>query len=352
MIVIQPVIDIIRESLAKYDYETVRYGLKKIDHQIGSILKNGLKTEEVNKIIRYLLKKFKRVLYLAVSKKDEDSTIEILIILLKNGIFDPKWKYDKEILELTTNFIIDINNLAMDQRMNIVVRNLTLSFGAISEIAVENNDNIVIDMFFLLEDIFNDSMNRNMDVVVKEAANSMLTLERSVVTNELKPLEPLIILNSIFHFVERAIEDGNDGLVLTLFEKFFDAGSIIIEHKMDIETDYTIDFMEKLRKKTIERGLDVIAGIITLRFGEIFKLGIEYGNDVAIKRSTDTIMDIARMVEKESIITKISLIPSLKNIVKTMEFLKPKYKDKKVIESTIKEINEIITKLEKDIHIS
>ena len=351
--VIQPIIDIIRESLNKYDYETVRDGLKKIDYQIN-IFKTDLKAEEVNRITRYLLKKFKRVLYLAISKKDEDSTIEILIMLLKNGIFDPNWKYDKEILALTTNFIKDINNLAMDQRMNIVVRDLTLSFGAISEIAAKNKDDtIVTDVLFLLENIFNDSMNRNMDVAAKEAANSVVTLEKAVITNELEsfkqPFKLLHILDMGFNFVERAIEEENDGLALSLFKKFFNAGSIVVEHKLDSETKYVIIFMEELRKKAIEKKLNVIEGLITVYFGEIFKLGIKYDNDVAINGSTDAIMDIARTAEKESVITKISLIPSLKNLVKTINFLKPKYKDKYVIESTIKEINEVIDKLEKDI---
>jgi hypothetical protein len=277
-------------------------------------------------------------------------------VLFKNGIFNPNWvydkenAYDKELLELTTTFIIELSNLAMDQKMDIIVKNLSISLGAISEIAARNEDiKLLSDVLFSIENIFNDSIDRNMDVAAKEAANSMVNLEKAVVIRKLKGLKVLEVLSILRNFVEKVIDKGDDVLASSLFKKFSDAVNVIVEHKWDVETVYAIIFMEELRKKAIEKDLNIVAALIITHFGKIMGLGLEYSNDIAIEKSIDAIMDITKKVEEESFITKTALITPLKKIVKVLEVLKSKVDDKKAFEDNIEEINRTIDKLEKDI---
>jgi F0F1-type ATP synthase assembly protein I len=83
---IQPIIDIVRGSLMKYDYETVRYGLRAIGDHTNYIFKNETfeNVEEIN-LSEHLFAHLKRVGKLAASKDDEDSTLEVIINLQKNG---------------------------------------------------------------------------------------------------------------------------------------------------------------------------------------------------------------------------------------------------------------------------
>lgn len=107
---ILPVIDIVRRSLIRYDYETVREVLRAIRGRVNTIFETEtfkakrintkylLKSETTEGEVKYfydidLAKKFDnffaqlaRLGKLSASKKDEDSTKEVIITLCDNGI--------------------------------------------------------------------------------------------------------------------------------------------------------------------------------------------------------------------------------------------------------------------------
>ncbi len=83
---ILPVIDIVRGALMKYDYETVREGLKAISDRTISILKNRtLKGIEEEQITRHTFSHITRVGRMAASKKDDESTRVIITNLYDIG---------------------------------------------------------------------------------------------------------------------------------------------------------------------------------------------------------------------------------------------------------------------------
>lgn len=84
---LQPIIDIIRSSLMKYDYETVRAGLRIIGERTNLIFNNEiLKTEEETEISKHIFSHLNRFGKLVVSRKDEDSTMEVLKIVYEIGV--------------------------------------------------------------------------------------------------------------------------------------------------------------------------------------------------------------------------------------------------------------------------
>lgn len=79
---LQPIIDIIRSSLMKYDYETARAGLRIIRERTNLIFNNEiLRTEEEAEISEHIFSHLNKVGRLVASRKDEDSTMEVLTIL-------------------------------------------------------------------------------------------------------------------------------------------------------------------------------------------------------------------------------------------------------------------------------
>jgi len=99
---IQPIIDIIRGSLMKYDYETVRYGLKVFEKRIEYILiyeNFNEKNEEI--ISKHIFNHLLRIGKLTANRQDEDSTIEIM-----NTIFECGEKVVENRLEFATSHII------------------------------------------------------------------------------------------------------------------------------------------------------------------------------------------------------------------------------------------------------
>jgi hypothetical protein len=71
---VQPVVDIIHGSIMKYDLETTRVGLKTITDQVLEIICS----DDEKKISRHFCDHLTRVGRLAISREDEESTLEVI----------------------------------------------------------------------------------------------------------------------------------------------------------------------------------------------------------------------------------------------------------------------------------
>lgn len=346
---LQPVIDIIQASLTKNDYETIRYGLTQLDNQINPIIEEGgLNKEQINEIIRYLFLKFKRVFYLAINRKDEDSAIEILTMLLKNGIFNPKWNYDKKISLLTINFIEDIGNFAIDQRMTIFISGIALSLGRVGEMAVENLDlDSFKDTLFVLENISSASIDRSMDASAKTAVTSIVNIEKSILSSDPMIFEPLMLLKSIFDFVERAINKENDSLTVSLLIQFEEAATSGIKNKAAGFPSFPLFYIKELRKRAIRRNLTTSIIYTGICFEKFFESILNYDIETdCVENTMDFARSIADIAEDETDETKLPLIDSFKRIVEKME--EKKY-DHPFLVDSINDLNKIMENLEKSI---
>jgi hypothetical protein len=84
---IQPIIDIVHGALMKYDYATVKDGLRAIGKRADNTFESGtFETDEEVKISKLIVDHLTRVGKLATIKEDEDSTVEVITNLHKIGM--------------------------------------------------------------------------------------------------------------------------------------------------------------------------------------------------------------------------------------------------------------------------
>ncbi|MDO8727702.1 MAG: DUF2254 family protein [Candidatus Methanoperedens sp.] len=114
---IQPIIDIVRGSMMKYDYETVKDGLKAITNGASNIFqtKNFNKNEK-EKIAEYIFYHLKRIGKLAVSRKDEDSAVEAIININNVGMSAVQQKLDRATLDAVIS-LGEVGGIMAEQKL-------------------------------------------------------------------------------------------------------------------------------------------------------------------------------------------------------------------------------------------
>jgi hypothetical protein len=79
----------------KYDFETLRDGVRTIGNQANNIFENETLTEdEEEKLSKHIFSHINRVGRLAVSRGDEDFILEVIDNLRRNGIIAAEQKLD------------------------------------------------------------------------------------------------------------------------------------------------------------------------------------------------------------------------------------------------------------------
>ncbi|MBU7027010.1 MAG: DUF2254 domain-containing protein [Theionarchaea archaeon] len=83
---LQPIVDIVRSSMVKYDSETFKYGLRTIRAKICNILKKkDIKKSEAEIISKKVYEKLHEIGRLAVGREDEYSVMEIITVIKEIG---------------------------------------------------------------------------------------------------------------------------------------------------------------------------------------------------------------------------------------------------------------------------
>jgi len=131
---IQPIIDIIHSSMMKYDYGTMRYGLKVLENYMVDILENNEFSKDEGVITKHILTHLERVGKLAASREDEDSVEEVLTVIFMVG----KIAVEHEIENVTGEAVNSIKNIgksAIKREMKdveLIITDLISEIGRIS----------------------------------------------------------------------------------------------------------------------------------------------------------------------------------------------------------------------------
>jgi hypothetical protein len=116
---IQPIIDIVRGSMMKYDYETIREGLIAIEEQTKHIIENkNFEKDEKENIAQHVFFHLERVGKLAVSRKDEDSVLEVICNLNDIGISASNQKLERAALKAVESLGVIGKNVAEQKLEN------------------------------------------------------------------------------------------------------------------------------------------------------------------------------------------------------------------------------------------
>ena len=103
---IQPIMDIIHGSIMKYDLGTTRVGLKAVTDQVIKVIDSD-KEKEISKSFCVHLARVSR---LAISKEDEDSTVEVIKSLAKFG----NSTAEKELKDAISQVVMSLGGVGVD----------------------------------------------------------------------------------------------------------------------------------------------------------------------------------------------------------------------------------------------
>jgi hypothetical protein len=164
---IQPIIDIIHSSMMKYDYGTMRYGLKVLENYVVDLLKNNEFSKDEGIITKHILNHHERVGRLAASREDEDSVEKVVTVIFTigklaveheienlagesvNSIGDMGKYTARNDLPKTTiriiNYIKELGLATLDENLNEITNNAVNYLGEIGRISVwsELNTNVL-----------------------------------------------------------------------------------------------------------------------------------------------------------------------------------------------------------------
>jgi hypothetical protein len=129
---IQPIVDIVHASIMRYDLETTRVGLKALTDQVIKII--DLDGEE--KISERFSHHLWRVSRLAISREDEDSTIEVIKNLENFGRSTAEREFDAA-TELAVTFLGFVESAAAKKDLGNATRRAAESLGEVGKTAEE-----------------------------------------------------------------------------------------------------------------------------------------------------------------------------------------------------------------------
>ncbi len=133
---IQPIIDLVRNSMMKYDYETVRDGLRAIGDRAEYIFENEtFENGEEEKISEHIFCHFTRIGLLAGSRKDEYSIIEVITNIGVIGLITSELKLNVATL-LAVESLEKIGMVAVDHKLEDATQRAAFYLGLIGESAV------------------------------------------------------------------------------------------------------------------------------------------------------------------------------------------------------------------------
>jgi hypothetical protein len=130
---IQPVVDIIHGSIMKYDLETTRVGLKTVTDQVLEIIC----PDDEKKISRHFCNHLTRVGRLAISREDEESTLEV-IENLENFAKSAAEKGLADATGIATRALGEVGEEAAEKGLGDATQEAADSLGRVGKVAAEN----------------------------------------------------------------------------------------------------------------------------------------------------------------------------------------------------------------------
>lgn len=169
-----PIIDILHSSMMKYDYETLRIGLRTIKNRINHIFSNEtFNFDEERKISIYIFKNLTGVGQLAASRKDEHSILEVITNFQKIGINVAM----KELVVATQFSVIDlkkIGELAVEMKFEDATRKIVDSLEYIGRIAaLRKIEKVTIDVISALEKLGVAAAEQELEVATFQATKAL-----------------------------------------------------------------------------------------------------------------------------------------------------------------------------------
>jgi hypothetical protein len=282
---IQPIVDIIRGSIRKYDFETTRVGLSAVTDQVI----NEIYPNCAEDISNSFCTRLQGVGKLAASITDEESTVEVIENLERFGKDTAGNKLEVATKEAATSLeAVGIAAVRKGTKLEDAVKKAVQALGTVGKTAVENNlGDVTMESAKSLGAIGVAAAEKGKELkeATKQVAKS-LGIVGTVATEKGKTLD-----DTIKKELEKAIKQA----VVSLE----DVGKAAANNKLDEATEQAASSLKDVGKAAANFG-DVVKQTIT-SLGVVGTTATEKGEELekAIKQAIESLEDVGKTaVEK------------------------------------------------------
>jgi hypothetical protein len=187
---IQPIVDIIRGSIRKYDFETTRVGLEALTKQVINVI--GPNCEE--EISKSFCTRVQGVGKLAASIKDEDSTIEVIENLKKFGENTMGKKLEVATRETITSLeAVGIAATRKGRVLEDAVKKAVQALETIGKTAIKYHNKVAEEAAKSLGIVGNAAANKELEDATREIISSLETVGKSAMDEEQRDVASQIV---------------------------------------------------------------------------------------------------------------------------------------------------------------
>lgn len=304
---VQPIIDIIHSSMMKYDYGTMRHGLKVLENYMIDILKKEKFGNEERIVTKHIFTHLEKVGKLAASREDEDSVMEIIITIYLIGKAAVERKLEGIVGE-AVNSIKNIGRLAISREIGDVRIAATDIIGEIGRGTAQN------ELDFATSVTVN-----SLGIIGTEAAkHARLGLEETVwMAGTIYQIGKLAIEHELEQSVSHSVNSmGNMGkyaarndlpkTTVRIVDYLNDLGIATLEGNFNENTNDITEFLWQIGRVAVWSELSVLAARSILKHAKeslenIKKKAKEIGAKDTISAAELSLEKIEKLINEKSI---------------------------------------------------
>ena len=247
---IQPIMDIIHGSIMKYDLETTRVGLKRATEQVTKIIDPDSEKMISIRFCRPLT----RVGRLAISREDEESTVEVYIENLENFAKSTAERGLEHATQLAAVSLGEVGTAAAEKELGGVTWRTTLSLGEVGKAAVE----------------------KGLENATVQAAKSLGEVGKAAAEKELEDATGYAAVH-LGEVGTAAAKKSLDDATRQATRLLGEVGTAAAEKELEDATRYAVVFLGGVGKAAAETGLENATVQAAKSLGEVGKKAAETG---------------------------------------------------------------------------
>jgi len=300
---IQPVIDIMHSSMMKYDYGTMRYGLKVLENYMIDMLEEDRFKKEEGIIAKHVFTHLERVGKLAAGREDEDSAVDVI----------------------TSIFMI--GNVAMEQELERVASEAVNSIKTIGRLAIKREmEDIGVIATDLIGEIGRNAAQNRFDFATSITANSLGIIGNEAAKHAGQGLEETIWMTGTLYEIGRlAIKQRLEQSVFHSLNSMGDMGKYTARNDLPKTTIRIVKYLRNLGIDALEGGFNKNTNDVAEYLWEIGRIAVwSQLNLMAarsiLKQSKESLEDIKgrakEMKAKETILATESALEKIEKLIK------------------------------------
>ncbi len=275
---IQPIIDIIRGSMMKYDCETVRDGLKAIgDSTIHIFRNNTLDDDGEYKISEHIFHHLISFGKLAVNKEDEESALGVINTLQENGIATTKLER-KTAAEWAIDSLAQIGLAAAERKLEDTTWKVVISLGLVgAESALQKLNLVAGKAAYYIESVGKTAAEKNLKIVVQDAAEVLSLIGETSAVQKLEEAT-LQTVKSLEAIGIAATKQNLEEVTFQTVKSLEAVGLVTSKNQNEIATRQVVESLLNIGKIATEHKIEKDTLQVALSLQEIGKVAAEYNS--------------------------------------------------------------------------